>query len=55
MDPDEALRQLRECLKALQDVEDPDGAEVAFLLERFEALDTWLTGGGFLPQAWERK
>jgi len=30
-------------------------AEASYLAEAFEAIDGWLSKGGFLPKAWERK
>lgn len=44
MDPNETLRRLR---AAFEDG-DANGA-----LDLFEALDEWLSEGGFLPTAWE--
>lgn len=48
MDPNETLRQLRGEL----------ATDRAFIgepvKELFEALDEWLTKGGFLPTEWER-
>lgn len=43
MDPDTALERLREALAA----DDTDAAADAA-----EALDQWLTKGGYLPSAW---
>lgn len=45
MDPDQALKDLREMIR---DTEDLD------LIEQFEALDDWLAKGGFLPADWQR-
>jgi hypothetical protein len=54
-DPDEALRVLREALAVFErsgvSEEECNDATVA-LAEGFEALDGWLTGGGYLPDAW---
>lgn len=60
MDPNETLTQLRELFAAVN----PDGLDartyyvVGMEVERardlFEALDGWLTSGGFLPDAWRR-
>lgn len=44
MDPNEALKRLR---KYASDT----GGEFA---ETFEALDEWLSKGGFLPAAWRQ-
>ena len=58
MDPTETLRRLRELVtsvsvEAIEDVTalESDALELA---ECFEALDTWITKGGFLPNAWKR-
>ncbi|MDQ0923356.1 hypothetical protein QF038_001864 [Pseudarthrobacter sp. W1I19] len=45
MDPTETLRQLRQCI-----ANEPDNTER--IIELFEALDTWITRGGFLPAQW---
>lgn len=45
MDPNEALKRIRELIN------DGDSADV-LLVEAFEALDNWLSRGGFLPSAW---
>lgn len=57
MDPNAALEQLRE---AIADAANPDqytDREVAIeqIAEFFEALDNWLTNGGFLPGAWGQR
>lgn len=52
MDPNEALRQLREISAAV--LSKPEGAELA-LLELagiFQGLDFWIIRGGFLPADW---
>lgn len=60
MDPDAALKELRELLAQSYDEElkaDPESA--AGLLETLalqaEALVDWLDKGGFLPAAWRRR
>lgn len=45
MDPNATLTELRDMI---QGTEDPD------LIEKFEALDGWLSKGGFLPRDWDR-
>jgi len=52
MDPNAALREIR---WALSDWRDgiKDEANFDRLAEHVEALDEWLTKGGFLPGAWE--
>lgn len=57
MDPTAALHDLRE---AIHDAENPDqytDREVAIeqVAASFEALDTWLSNGGFLPAEWQRE
>jgi hypothetical protein len=44
MDPNETLCLLRQELKH---------GELECAAELFEALDTWLTKGGFLPVVWQ--
>lgn len=46
MDPDVCLAEIRAIL------DKPDADAYADLAERVEALDQWLTRGGFLPAAW---
>lgn len=52
MDPDEALRQLREAIATLN--QDDHRREIAAeqVVDHFQALDEWLSRGGFLPKAW---
>lgn len=47
MDPNAALQKVRELIN------DGDSADV-LLVEAFEALDDWLSKGGFLPDDWAR-
>lgn len=57
MDPNKALKKARAALakvRAWQDEEGETSPEAAEdLVDAFEALDGWLSKGGFLPQAWE--
>lgn len=64
MDPDACLEEMLKLAKSLQDMDpDPDsissmrsGLEGASrLAELVQALDGWLSKGGFLPKKWERK
>jgi hypothetical protein len=56
MDPDKTLDEIRQAVRRLTT---PTG-EVTFqalddvraLVDNIEALDEWLTGGGFLPDEW---
>lgn len=53
VDPNETLRMLREASRdILNGGEEWDGHDVA---EMFEALDGWITRGGFLPREWARE
>jgi hypothetical protein len=63
MDPEAALRNARSALKGIREQQDhPDeaGGPVPFghdddahaLADAFEALDGWLSKGGYLPQPW---
>lgn len=56
MDPDATLRQLRaamtECRTALHDDGDRLPDATRGLVELVDALDEWLSYGGFLPQEW---
>lgn len=61
MDPNKVLAELRTMTAAvLETADEVPGARhtdmtVATLVEiseKFEALDEWLTGGGFKPGAW---
>lgn len=55
MDPNEALRQLRLTIKQMRVDTDPAirQAHADEIAEYFEALDEWLTRGGFLPEDWQ--
>lgn len=57
MDPDETLRQLRLTIKQMRVDESTEvrKAHADEIAEHFEALDGWLTTGGFLPKAWQRE
>lgn len=54
MDPDANLARVRELTRRLSDPQLPAERERATdeLVEHVEALDEWLSKGGFLPQAW---
>ena len=52
MDPDEALRKMRQALKWYEEgLEDDDCEEQLVVSAR--ALDEWLSKGGFLPKDWK--
>ena len=54
MDPDETLRLLRLTIKQMRVDTDPAirKAHADEVAEYAEALDGWITGGGFLPKDW---
>lgn len=49
MDPNATLEQIR---RLFSDTDTWDGLTLAEVKEHFEALDQWLSRGGFLPAAW---
>lgn len=54
MDPNVTLERIRNILST--PYQDSDGDDLfSELCDLIEALDTWLSAGGFLPIAWERK
>lgn len=55
MDPDELLVALRDCAQdIINGTDEYTFAETAnTMAEKFEALDTWITNGGFLPSDWQ--
>jgi len=53
VDPNAALENAREAIRRIQTEKDTD-AYVADLVDAFEALDGWLSRGGFLPEEWKR-
>jgi hypothetical protein len=57
MDPNEALRKAREALKQYRGADSSGDAvfPAEELADAFEALDTWLSNGGFLPRAWTHR
>jgi len=58
MDPDAALETIRTATLASRQSEWIPGEDVGHdsliedAMDAMEALDTWLTKGGFLPSAW---
>lgn len=56
MDPNETLRLLRLTIAQMRVDENPDirKAHADEIAEYAEALDDWLSCGGFLPAAWAR-
>ena len=58
MDPNEALRQIREAIRDLDEASRGHGdlLESAMrVADLVSGLDHWLSKGGFLPEAWQRK
>lgn len=53
VDPNEALKQIRTLIARLKDARvEPDYRDAAQLANRVEALDQWLSRGGYLPREW---
>lgn len=56
MDPNETLRALRGAVRHMNDVghelDERENQCVRTVVELFEALDTWLSKGGFPPEEW---
>ncbi len=53
MDPNETLDRIRDITTNMMAGEASD-ADVDLLPELVEALDQWITRGGFLPRDWQR-
>lgn len=56
MDPDTALRELRAALAAVEDAGPDRDEEITALrqvAEYAQALDGWISAGGFLPSLWQ--
>lgn len=58
MDPNAALKEAREMREAMRAWLAVDCVRAALeaaemMADRFEALDEWLSNGGFLPNEWE--
>ncbi len=50
MDPDKTLEELRTLAKKqAMSIE-----QMTAFVERFENLDAWLSGGGYVPEAWNK-
>jgi hypothetical protein len=53
MDPNTALTELREQVRATLDNADASTSEwLLSICESFDALDEWMSKGGFLPAPW---
>ena len=59
MDPNASLEEIRRLIFLVRTHEVLMPAEASDALDRitdlFKALDEWIVGGGFLPEAWQRK
>lgn len=54
MDPNEALENLRAFIGLVLDVGRYTAETVEAGAEAAQALDTWMSNGGFLPEEWAR-
>lgn len=56
MDPDEALAKARAARQVIDNETDTKKIDVAIddVLDAFDALDEWLSKGGYLPRAWNQ-
>lgn len=55
MDPNTTLNTIREAIEDWNDGRIDDREALACLVGDIDALDEWLTRGGFLPADWNRK
>jgi hypothetical protein len=62
MDPNECLREMRKLAKSVRKdgsegeaYEDRCWPDIERLCDLVEALDGWMSSGGFPPKAWERQ
>lgn len=57
MDPNEALANMRRWIAAVNEAKTRDDLAICAvdLAQAAEALDEWLSGGGFPPDAWSAK
>lgn len=59
MDPDAALLRFRRAYTEARKTSDENGTVHPQVLEEListaEALDTWLSNGGFLPEDWRKE
>lgn len=53
MDPEQTLAELREMVTRVND--GTGRVDVDEFAEKFDALDTWLSKGGFLPGGWSQR
>lgn len=52
MDPNKTLNELRKVMAEIRRTPQSDEADEA--AELFQALDDWITRGGFLPKDWNK-
>lgn len=59
MDPNRTLQDMRDEIMNQRDLEindlDFDAYGVDRLMDNFEALDQWLSKGGYLPDSWSNQ
>ena len=56
MDPDATLNEIRELIVDFNDTSKSLASRnisLETMAEKFQALDTWLNSGGFLPRSWD--
>lgn len=53
MDPNTALTDIRQLVKQYNSDGDWHQLDADLLVDRIEALDKWITNGGFLPDDWK--
>jgi len=53
MDPNANLAEIRHLVESMREEHEVDALDAARLVELIEALDNWIVGGGFLPEAWQ--
>ena len=49
MDPDATLNEIRELFDSYAE----DDIDISAVANKFDALDAWLSSGGFLPRSWD--
>jgi len=56
MDPNKALKTLKEIVNQVNNEEDNDvNDQLEDFVRHFDALDGWISNGGFLPKEWSVK
>ena len=55
MDPNANLAEQRRLLRKFRSRNRLTSGEATRLAELVDALDEWLSGGGFMPEAWSAK